>query len=217
MPLQTKKFEFTHNAMRRLSTLPYRTSLSCDSLRKLLDLCVNSNFFVCKGTFYRTNSCPMGSPLSPVLASIFMEEFEVCMLRRSPVEIHLWKRYVDDTLVVVERGKEEQLLGHLNSVHRAIEFTVEKEKDGSICFLDVEIHRQLETGGVRTCVFRKPTATDRYLDFRSAHCDGVKFGLVSCLKERALKVCRGGEALDEEFGKLVRVFTKNGYPGLRGF
>ena len=58
----------------------------------------------------------MGSPLSPVLASIFMEEFEVCMLRRSTVEIHLRKRYVDDTLVVVERGKEEALLGHLNSV-----------------------------------------------------------------------------------------------------
>ena len=71
------------------------------TLRELLDLCVNSNFFVCKGTFCRTNSCPMGSPLSPVLVSIFMEEFEVYMLRRSPVEIHLWKRYVDDTLVVL--------------------------------------------------------------------------------------------------------------------
>ena len=35
---------------------------------------------------------------------------------------------------------------------------------------------------------------------------------MSCLKERALKVCRGGEALDKEFGKLVRVFTKNCYP-----
>ena len=55
----------------------------------------------------------MASPLSHVLASIFIEEFEVCMLRRSTVAIHLWTRYVDDTLIVVERGKEEELLGHL--------------------------------------------------------------------------------------------------------
>jgi hypothetical protein len=193
-------------------SLQSRTGLSAASIKELLLFCVNSNFFVCKGVVYRTSTCPMGSPLSPILASIFMEVFEEGMLNAVPIEIRLWKRYVDDTLVIVKRGDEEELLRFLNNVHPAIKFTCEKEVEESIPFLDVKISRVGNDGLVRTDVFRKPTATDRYLDFSSAHSLGTKWGLVSCLKKRAEKVCRGKEELEREIKRLMAVFLKNGFP-----
>ena len=57
-------------------TLSDRTSLSIQSLRDLFLFCVKSNYFKCNGKVYGTTTCPVGSPLSAVLASIFIEHFE---------------------------------------------------------------------------------------------------------------------------------------------
>ena len=207
--------EAAEMAWRRLESDPSlssRTGFSVASLKELLLFCVNSNFFVCKGVFYRTTTCPMGSPLSPILASIFMEVFEERMLSMVSVEVRLWRRYVDDTLVIVKRGDEEKLLCFLNNVHPAIRFTCEREVEGSIPFLDVRISRMGNGDLVRTDVFRKPTATDRYLDFSSDHSLSTKWGLVTCMRRRAEKVCRGEEELEREIRRLTGVFIKNGFP-----
>ena len=65
---------------------------------------------------------------------------------------------------------------------------------------------------VRTSVYRKRTGTDRYLDFRSAHSGGTKFGLVRCLGERARRVCDEPDVLRKEMQELCRVFVRNGFP-----
>jgi hypothetical protein len=190
--------------------LKSRTNLSFESCGLLLKLCIESNYFKCNGTFYKTFTCPIGSPLSPALCSVFMEEFEMKTLRASAIIVRLWKRYVDDILAVVRKGEEELLLQCLNNGHPNIEFTFEKEEDGRICFLDIELSR--EEGGLRTCVFRKKSSTDRYLDFQSAHCNQIKWGVVSCLKNRAERVCNRDEDLQLEKERIRKVFVKNGYP-----
>jgi hypothetical protein len=40
----------------------------------------------------------MGSPLSPVMANLFMEEFEKKALATATLKPGFWFRYVDDTL-----------------------------------------------------------------------------------------------------------------------
>lgn len=152
----------------------------------------------------------MGSPLSPPLAAIFMEEFEGKLLGKTNVQVLMWKRYVDDSLAVVRKGKEEELLDALNAEHRAIRFTLEKSVNESISFLDVSIKQ--EGGNVKTTVFRKPTATDRYLDFSSAHNNSIKWGIVSCMRRRAERVCRDETDLKKEVDVLRSIFKKNGYP-----
>ena len=52
----------------------------------------------------RENGLPMGSPLSPLMAEIFMNNFEIKILKVIDKErrIKKWIRYVDDILIVWE-------------------------------------------------------------------------------------------------------------------
>ena len=57
--------------------LASRTSLSVDEIVELFKLCLSSICFQWRDTFYeQTNGAAMGSPLSPILANIFMEDFD---------------------------------------------------------------------------------------------------------------------------------------------
>ena len=58
----------------------------------------------------------MGSPVSAVVVNLYMEFFEELALNTTPVEPHLWKRYVDNTCCILKNGEVEGLLDHLNSV-----------------------------------------------------------------------------------------------------
>ena len=70
--------------------------MSAASLSDLLLFCVNSNCFVCKCVLISSQTPVLLAPLSPVLASIFMEEFESIMLMTaSTVEVRLWS-FVDE-------------------------------------------------------------------------------------------------------------------------
>ena len=52
----------------------------------------------------------------------------------------MWKRYVDDTLTIINRDHKDAFLDHLNSIDDNIRFTSEDPKeDGSISFLDILI------------------------------------------------------------------------------
>ena len=71
-----------------------------------------------------------------------------------------WKRFVDDTFVILKQDKKEKFLQHINSVDPAIQFTTEEQKqDGSMPFLDILVISQ-EDGTLTTRVYRKPTHTD---------------------------------------------------------
>ena len=59
----------------------------------------------------------MGSPVSPVVANIFMEHVEEEAVRTSPHEVRCWKRYVDDTFCFLGRANVDPVLNHLNSIH----------------------------------------------------------------------------------------------------
>ena len=58
-------------------SLHERTQLSVDEIIDLLKLCLSNTCFQWRDSFYeQTSGAAMGSPLSPVLANIFMEHFE---------------------------------------------------------------------------------------------------------------------------------------------
>ena len=63
--------------LRKDNTLNERTKLSPDQVCELLELCLNTTYFVYDGKFYRQrHGCAMGSPVSPIVVNLFMEQFE---------------------------------------------------------------------------------------------------------------------------------------------
>ena len=196
------------------STLGDRTALDPYQICQLTEKCLGSTYFAFQGQIYQQiQGTAMGSPLSPVIANIFMEDFETTALVTADYQpiAKVWKRYVDDTFVIWPHGREKlnAFLQHMNSLHPNISFTMEIEKDHKIAFLDVMIER--ENNRLKTTVYRKPTHTNLYLNFRSNHHPRIKFGIVQCLKHRAKKIC-SEETVETELELLSKVFVANGYP-----
>ena len=65
--------------------LQQRTSLSIENITSLLEFCITSTYFSFQGKFYeQVEGAAMGSPLSPIVANLYMESFEVEALRSAP-------------------------------------------------------------------------------------------------------------------------------------
>ena len=101
----------------------------------------------------------MGSPISPLIANIFMEEFEVKPL--APPTPSLWLRFVDDTFVINKAEHSQALLQHINNQDPNIQFTVELTQQDSLSFLDTMVTIE-QDNTFSTSVCRKPTHTDHY-------------------------------------------------------
>ncbi len=76
----------------------------------------------------------MGSPVSPIVANLFMEHFEETAL---DTRFRFWKRYVDDIFCIIKSEFLDESLLFLNSLFPSIQLTSEVETNGSLRFLDV--------------------------------------------------------------------------------
>ena len=67
------------------NTLPQRTSMPISQITSLLEFCLTHTYFLFQGKYYKqVQGAAMGSPISPLIANIFMEEFEVKALNSFP-------------------------------------------------------------------------------------------------------------------------------------
>ena len=155
----------------------------------------------------------MGSPLSPVLAKIFTEHFEQIALANSTYVPKLWNRFVDDIFAIWSYGKEhlDTFLNYLNNIHPSIKFTIQPEDDKhSLSFLDIALTRNHD-GTLNHAVFRKPTHTDRYLNYRLFHHPAIKSSVCKTLVNRAYNVC-DKESITKELDHLNVVLQQNVFP-----
>ena len=137
----------------------------------------------------RVEGAAMGSPVSPIVANLYMEYLEQKALSTAPHPPKFWGRYVDDTFVIHKEANKQGFLQHINSVDPAIRFTVEDNKeDGSIPFLDTIVKPEAD-GSLSITVYRKPTHTDQYLQWDSHHHLSAKFSVIQTLSHRASTVC----------------------------
>jgi hypothetical protein len=76
----------------------------------------------------------MGSPLSPLIANFFMEDYGKAALELAPLKPRCWFRYIDNTFIIWQHGPDrlKDFLHHLNSIHQSIQFTKETESEGHL-------------------------------------------------------------------------------------
>ena len=122
----------------------------------------------------------MGSPVSPIVANLYMENFEQLALGSALSPPRIWKRYVDDTFCICRADTVDQFTDHINNIDSCINFTREIEKDHTIAFLDLLVTRK-EDNTISLSIYRKPTHTNQYLNFQSHHALHQKLGVVNTL------------------------------------
>ena len=154
----------------------------------------------------------MGSPISPIVANLYMEQFENQGINTAPQPPLFWRRFVDDTFTILQSSQETSFLEHLNSIDEHIQFTSEEARDdGSIPFLDILIISD-EEGNLKTTVYRKPTHMDLYLQWDSSHTVSSKYSVVDSLQHRASTICSNNELLMLEEQHLEEALKRCKYP-----
>ena len=178
----------------------------------LLQFVLDNNFFVFQGGhFKQIFGCPMGSPVSAILANLVMEHVEEKALSSAPNPPKWWFRYLDDSHVCVKREHVDEFHSHLNSINTHIKFTIEIESEGSIAFLDTKTTKQ-DNGSIIVSVYRKATHTERCLDFKSHYHPQHKDSVVRTLLNRAKNIPSTEEEALRETKRVMEALTANNYP-----
>ena len=67
-----------------------RTNISVNHIISLLEFCLRSTYFTFQGRFYeQQEGAAMGSPISPIVANLYVEDFEKKAINSSPYPLFL--------------------------------------------------------------------------------------------------------------------------------
>jgi len=151
----------------------------------------------------------MGSPISPVFAEFLLQDLERSIIP-SIRSVHHYLRYVDNVFSVAKKNDSALILDKLNGYHPEIQFTCEIMENNKLPFLDtmIEIKSNFTLG---FSIYRKPTNTDKYLDFHSNHPFFHKCSVIDTLVYRALKIC-DDDKIDTEIEHVTTILRLNHYP-----
>ena len=128
----------------------------------------------------------------------------------APSKPSYYRRYVDDIFCLLKSENEaNDFLQFINTVHPNLKFTVEKQKDGTLPFLDVLISN---IDKCNTSVYHKPTYTGLLTNFLSLIPFTYKIGLVRTLVDRIYKVNNTWKGFDIDLKQLFSTLGKNQFP-----
>ena len=194
------------------SSLSDRTNMTVDHITSLLKVCLETTYFTHKGIFYRQiHGAAMGSPISPIVCNLFMEDLEHRALTTAPHPPIWWYRYVDDTHTKLKKHHAQEFTDFLNSIDPDIKFTTEEEENRSLSFLDT-LTSVKPDGSLKVSIYRKATHTDQYLSFLSNHPLQHKIGVIQTLYNRAETVITEDEDLKQEIEHIDSALRRCEYP-----
>ncbi|XP_071050947.1 uncharacterized protein [Onthophagus taurus] len=176
------------------------------------------NFFIFDEKIYSMpDGLPMGSPLSGLLAEFYVDHLEKVILKQkehhfSTKHIQFYARYVDDILIVFD-GSKANLIALLNLFNNvgAIEFTIERENNGQINFLDLNISRDSINKCLNYKIYRKPTSTDAIIPKKSFCPFKYKYASFNFLFLRALKTPMSTKDFNNEILTIINIGLNNGF------
>ena len=151
----------------------------------------------------------MGSPLSPIVADIVMQDVENNALELLRIKLPFFLRYVDDIVCSVPNDKVDHILEIFNSIHPRLQFTMEIGVNDKLNFLDVTLI--LNNERLIFDWYHKPTFSGRYLNFSSQHPICQKRGTVIGLIDRVIHLSHPNFH-SKNFSLIIEILLNNNYP-----
>lgn len=181
---------------------------------KILNFCLNDNnyFIFNDNIFTQTYGMPMGNPLSPTIADIVLDKLlddTFTDLRKLNIKTKILVKYVDDIFAIIKRQDTDTILEHLNKYHNKIQFTIEKEIDETIAFLDLKIHRQSTT--IITDWYSKPTASGRMMNYYSTQPQNQKLNTAYNFIKTVFDNSHA-QFHNKNYKIITKILNKNNYP-----
>ena len=182
-------------------------------LKKLFIFATSQTHFLFNGEIFdQIDGVAMGSPLGPALANLFMgQRNEKKWLDSfSGKSVKYYRRYVDDIFCLFENEIDvEAFLLFLNKQHKNIKFTIEKEKEKKLPFLDVLTRHN--GNKFETSMYRKNTFTGLLMNFHSFTPSSYKKGLIKTLVDRVFRINSSWIGFDKDIKTLEKILQKNEY------
>ena len=158
------------------------------------------------GYYRQKDGLAMGSPPAPHLANGWMSKFDDIIKGESK----LFARYMDDILREIKRSETDQKLAEINNLHPNLSFTIEREQNGTLPFLDMQL---IHTGQrISSTWYCKPTDTGLILNFHALAPKRYKRSVVSGFVHRIYRACSTWILFDESLKKAKKILERNQYP-----
>lgn len=183
-----------------------------DFLLKAMEFVLTKGYIAFQDDIYQqTNGAAMGSPMIPPYANIFMYQLEKQTVHKykNLGTLLLFKRFIDDVLIITTDSNITELQGELNSLHPSIKLTW--TPPAKYCnFLDIVV--SLKNNKLCTSVYQKQLNTYAYLPFHSYHTTSQKKGFIKGEAIRYARICTS----EGDFKLMIKLFTlrlqRRGYP-----
>ena len=126
--------------------------------------------------------------------------------------ILFYRGYVDDTFCLFNSDCDVTIFFHyINSRHPNIRFTIEKQVNHKLPFLDVLTNNH-DPNSSLTSVYCKKTFTGSLTNYFSFTSYSYKVGLIKTLVDRAYKINNTWLGFHEDINKLTDILKKNLFP-----
>ena len=154
----------------------------------------------------------MGTRVAPTYANLFMSHLEEKLLDNHELKPKLWLRYIDDIFFIWEHGEDtlSEWISYLNNSHKSIKFTAETSRK-EINFLDTKV-KVGQNNKLYTDLYVKPTDTNSYLKFDSAHPPKCKESLPYSQYLRIKRICKNTNDYTKHVKQKESEFLEKGYP-----
>ncbi|XP_023213890.1 uncharacterized protein LOC111616747 [Centruroides sculpturatus] len=180
-------------------------------LYKLADLMCYRSFFAFNGIVYKQRKgVPMGSPMSGLLCELVVCQLEKKVLGKSIEDIILYKRYVDDVLIIWKNERRiKKFLTMINSNYHGLKLKLEQKSHTQIHFLDIDI--KFKQKCVQTAVYLKLTHVPVYIPVWSNDMFRYKMASFKAFIKRASLYCTNIQYPLNEINRIKKVAKSLGY------
>ena len=181
--------------------------ISKETFIELLKLCTCNVLMLTHDGYYRQkDGLAMGSPPAPLLANGWLSKYD----ERIKDSAKMYERYMDDILREIKVTKIDQKLGEINSYHPSLKFTIEREHQKSLPFLDMRIIR--ENCSLNSTWYTKTTDTGLTMNFHAVAPLQYKKSVVTGFIHRIYNSCSTWKNFHESVTKAKAILENNQYP-----